>query len=62
MVEHFKEFGTGLMNGADYSAAALRQRLQYGDALKARRAVETAAIKREENIVNLLFARKTHAG
>ena len=47
MVEHLEELGTGLVDGADDGAAALRQRLEQRQTLEARRAVQTAVITRQ---------------
>ena len=52
MVEHLEELGTGLVDGADDGAAALRQRLEQRQTLEARRAVQTAAITRQHTALN----------
>ena len=43
MVKHLKEFGTGLMNGADDGPTPAGQFLQQRDALEARGAIQAAA-------------------
>ena len=52
MVEHLEELGTGLVDGADDGAAALRQRLEQRQTLEARRAVQTAVITRQHTALN----------
>lgn len=41
MVEHLKETGRGLVDGADDGSPSSRQRLEQGNALEAGRAVQT---------------------
>ena len=51
LVEHLKELGTGLMNGADDCPSALSQRLHEGKDLEAGRTVQTTGMghKRRQN-------------